>query len=171
MEFTTRASGKELPEDVIARVYELRDVAERIVRAVKDIKHLRRNATRYTTRPQGSVTDLYNGLRTEIARILVELEKLDRLAPEDRSRLWLDEERIHIESDKRDTNHRIEALIRDERINATAATSFLNDSSYAYGAMRELIDAGRSYYVATDSAVAEVEKIFEIEEEDIETSP
>ena len=171
VEFTTRASGKELPEEVIARVYELRDVAERIVRAVKDIKHLRRNATRYTTRPQGSVTVLYNGLRTEIARILVEMEKLDRLAPEDRSRLWLDEERVHIESDKRDTNHRIETLIRDGRISAAAATSFLNDSSYAYGAMRELIEAGRSYYVAADGAVAEVEKIIESEEEDIETSP
>ena len=169
VEFTTRASGKELPEDVIARVYELRDVAERIVRAVKDIKHLRRNATRYTARPQGSVTDLYNGLRTEIARILVEMEKLDRTDPENRSRLWLDEERVHVESDKRDTNHRIETLIRDGRISAKAATSFLNDSGYAYDAMRELIEAGQSYYVAKDSAVAEVEKILEIEEDDFET--
>ena len=36
IEFATRASGKELPQDVIERVNELRDVAERIVRAVKD---------------------------------------------------------------------------------------------------------------------------------------
>ncbi|MEB8389098.1 Na/Pi symporter [Rhodobacteraceae bacterium KMM 6894] len=169
VEFTTRASGKELPEDVIARVYELRDVAERIVRAVKDIKHLRRNATRYTVRPQGSVTDLYNGLRTEIARILVEIENLDRADPENRSRLWLDEERVHVESDKHDMNHRIETLIRDGRISPTAATSVLNDSSYAYDAMRELIEAGRTYYVSTDSAVSEVEKMLEIEEDDIET--
>jgi len=169
VEFATRASGKELPQDVIARVYELRDVAERIVRAVKDIKHLRRNATQYTMRPQGSVTELYNGLRTEIARILVEIEKLDRAAPEDRSRLWLDEERVHVEKDNRDTNKRIETLIRDGRISAKVATSFLNDSSYAYGAMRELIEAGRTYYVAADSAIAEVEKILEIEDEDLET--
>jgi phosphate:Na+ symporter len=169
VEFTTRASGKELPEDVISRVYELRDVSERIVRAVKDVKHLRRNATRYTSRPQGSVTDLYNGLRTEIARILVEMDKLDRADPDNRSRLWLEEERVHVESDKRDTNNRIETLIRDGRISARAATSFLNDSGYAYDAMRELIEAGRSYHVSTDSAVAEVEKILEIEDEDIET--
>ncbi len=132
---------------------------ERIVRAVKDIKHLRRNATLYTSRPQGAVTELYNGLRTEIARILVEIEKLDRAVPEDRSRLWLDEERVHVESDNRETNKRIENLIRDGRISAKVATSFLNDSSYAYGAMRELIEAGRTYYVAADSAVDEVEKI------------
>lgn len=167
VEFTTRANGKELPEDVTTRVHELRDVAERIVRAVKDVKHLRRNATRYTTRPQGAVTDLYNGLRTEIARILVEIEMLDRADPENRSRLWLDEERVLVESDQRDTNHRIESLIRDGRINAKAATSFLNDSGYAYGAMHALIGAGQSYFVAPDSGVAEVEKILGMDGDDI----
>lgn len=167
VEFATRANGKELPEDVTTRVHELRDVAERIVRAVKDVKHLRRNATRYTTRPQGAVTDLYNGLRTEIARILVEIEMLDRADPENRSRLWLDEERVLVESDQRDTNHRIESLIRDGRINAKAATSFLNDSGYAYSAMHALIGAGQSYFVAPDSGVAEVEKILGMDGDDI----
>lgn len=169
VEFTTRASGKELPPDVIARVYELRDVAERIVHAVKDIKHLRRNATRYTARPQGAATDLYNGLRTEIARILVEIEKLERAAPEDRSRLWLDEERVQVEKDNREANQRIESLIRDGRISAEVATSYLNDSNYAYGAMRDLIEAAQGYYVAADSAIAEIEKILEMEEEELET--
>lgn len=169
VEFTTRASGKELPPDVIARIYELRDVAERIVRAVKDIKHLRRNATRYTARPQGTATDLYNGLRTEIARILVEIEKLERAAPEDRSRLWLDEERVQVETDNREANQRIESLIRDGRISAEVATSFLNDANYAYGAMRDLIAAAQGYYVAADSAIAEIEKILEMEEEELET--
>jgi phosphate:Na+ symporter len=166
VEFATRASGKQLPEDVIARVYELRDVAERIVRVVKQIKHLRRNTSRYTSRAQGTVTDLYNGLRIEIGRILVEIEKLERAAPEDRSRLWLDEESAHVEQANRDTNTRIESLIRDGKISAQAATSFLNDSNYAYGAMRDLIEVGRGYYAATDKAISEVEKILEIEDED-----
>jgi phosphate:Na+ symporter len=167
IEFSTRTAAKELPQEVILRIYELRDVAERIVRAVKDIKHLRRNATRYTQRPQGAITQLYNALRTEIARILVEIEKLDRADPENRSRLWLEEERVHVEDDYQATNKRIEDLIRDGRISAKVATSFLNDSGYAYGAMRELIEAARKYYVEKDSAVAEVEQILSLDEEEL----
>jgi phosphate:Na+ symporter len=170
VEFTTRAASKELPPDVISRVYQLRDVAGSIVRAVKDIKHMRRNATRYTTRPQGAMTKLYNALRTEIARILVEIDKLDRSDPEHRSRLWLEEERTHIESDYRNTNKRIEGLIVDGRITAKAATSFLNDSSYAYGAMRELIDAARNYYVEKDNAVAEVEQIVAMDDDELDAT-
>ncbi len=133
VEFATRTTAKELHQDVIKRVYQLRDVAERIVRVIKDIKHMRRNTTRYTTHQQGAVTELYDGLRAEIARILLEIEKLNRTDPEFRSPLWLEEERTHVESDHQNTSTKIEELIRDGRISAEASTSFLNDSNYAYG--------------------------------------
>ncbi len=168
IEFTTRAASKGLPQDVTSRVYQLREVSERIVRAVKDIKHMRRNTTRYTTRSKGAMSDLYNELRTQIARILVEIDKLDRSDPQHRSHLWLDEERTNIESDRHDTNKQIEDLIVAGDITAESATSFLNDSSYAYGAMRELIDAARDYYVERDSAVAEVEQIVAMDEDELE---
>ena len=48
IEFTTRVGSKDLPADVMSDIYTMRDVAGQIVRAVKSIKHLRRNATRYT---------------------------------------------------------------------------------------------------------------------------
>jgi phosphate:Na+ symporter len=167
VEFTTRAGEKSLSADTADRVYALRDVASDIVQAVKSVKHLRKNVLRYTTRPQGVVTELYDGLRTEIARIAVEIRKLGLLKPEDRSALWLDQERAQIEEDARSTTHRIETLIRKGELRADAATSFLNDSRYAYGAMRELIEAARSYYIERDSAMAEVEKLLTLDEEEL----
>lgn len=168
-EFATRVGAKDMPQDVMADIYSLRDVSDRIVRAVKAIKHLRRNAARYTARPQGGITDLYNELRTQIARILVEIRKLDTADPEDRSSLWLDQERLQVESDVRDTINRIEALIRARQLDAKAATSFLNDSNYAYSAMRDLLDAARAYYIETkDPAMAEIEKILALEDEDLQ---
>jgi phosphate:Na+ symporter len=168
VEFTTRVTARELPPDVAARVYQLRDVSERIVRAIKEIKHMRRNMTRYTMRQKGVMSDLYNELRTEIARILVEINKMERFDPEHRSRLWLEEERSHVESDQQSTSKRIGALIRDGKISADAATSFLNDSNYAYGAMRELIEAACTYYVERDSAVAEVEQFIAMDDDEHE---
>lgn len=168
VEFTTRVTSRELPPDIIARIYQLRDVSERIVRAIKDIKHMRKNVIRYTVPHQDVMSDLYNELRTQIARILVEINNLELADPEHRSRLWLEEERTHVESDHQSTNLRIGALIRGGKISADAATSFLNDSHYAYGAMRELIEAACTYYVERDSAIAEVEQIIAMDDDELE---
>ena len=167
VEFATRVGSKDMPEDVMHDIYTLRDAAERIVRAVKSVKHLRRNTTRYTQAPQGTITDLYDQLRTEIARILVEIRKLEFADPDDRSSLWLDQERIQVVSDSQDTNNRIEFLIRNHEIEATMATSFLNDSNYAYSAMRDLLAAARVYYFETEDAMAEVERILAMEDEEL----
>ena len=168
VEFTTRAGEKRLSPELAARVYALRDVASEIVQAVKSVKHLRKNVLRYTTRHQGVVTELYDGLRTEIARIAVEIHKLEGTAPEERSALWLDQERVEVEEAARSTTARVDDLIRSGGLSARAATSFLNDSGYAYGAMRELIEAARSYYIERDDAMAEVERLLSLDEEELD---
>ncbi|PYG31924.1 Na/Pi cotransporter family protein [Pelagimonas varians] len=167
VEFATRVGTKDMPADVMDDVYAMRDVAGHLVRAVKSVKHLRRNAALYTEYPQGVITDLYNGLRTEIARILVEIRKLELADPENRSGLWLDQERIQVESDAQDTNQTLETLIRDRQISASMATSFLNDSHYAYSAMRDLLEAARAYYIETEDAMAEVERILSLEDDEL----
>ena len=166
IDFSTRAGGKDLPPAIMTRIYNLRDSATRIVEAVKAIKHMRRNATAFTRVDKGKSTEIYNGLRTEIARILVEIHKLDDAAPGSQSALWLDEERIQVGRDKANTAKMIESLIRNGEIDPIAATSFLNDSTYAYLAMESLIEAGRIYYVEAETAIAEVEHILTIEDDE-----
>ena len=50
---------------------------------------------------------------------------------------------------------------------AGAATSFLNDSNYAYSAMRDLLDAARAYYIETEGAMAEVERILALDDDEL----
>ncbi|TQE98824.1 MAG: Na/Pi cotransporter family protein [Spiribacter salinus] len=166
VEFTTRVGDKRLPPEVAQRVYDLRDVASDIVQAVKSVKHLRKNVLRYTVQNEGAVTELYDGLRTEIARILLEIRKLERADPEERSALWLDQEHAQIEEDARETTRHIDRLIRTGELKPNAATSFLNDSAYAYGAMRQLIKAARAYYIERDTSIAEVERLLALDDEE-----
>ena len=168
LEFTTRAGDKRLAPEIADRVYAMRDVASDIVQAVKSVKHLRKNILRYTIRPQNVITELYDGLRTEIARILLEIRKLGMATPEDRSALWLDQERARVEEDARSTSKRVDTLIRNGELSAAAATSFMNDSGYAYGAMRDLIKVARSSYIERDSAMAELERLLSLDEEEID---
>ncbi|MBW4986019.1 Na/Pi symporter [Mameliella sp. CS4] len=167
VEFTTRVGDKRVDHDIAERVYALRDVASEIVQAVKSVKHLRKNVLRYTVRRQGVTTELYDELRTELARIAVEIRKLGQIEPENRSALWLDQERAQIEDDARMTSQRVDTLIRKGALNATAATSFMNDSGYAYGAMRGLIEAARSYYIERENAMAEVERLLSLDEDEL----
>ena len=167
VEFTTRVGDKRVDPDIAERVYALRDVASDIVQAVKSVKHLRKNVLRYTVRRHGATTELYDELRTELARIAVEIRKLGLTEPKNRSALWLDQERAQIEEDARKKSQRVDALIRKGALNATAATSFMNDSSYAYGAMRDLIEAARNYYIERESAMAEVERLLALDEEEL----
>lgn len=167
VEFATRAGNNSLAPEIANRIYALRDVASDVVQAVKSIKHLRKNILRYSTRPQGVVTELYDDLRSNIARITVEIRKLGMAAPEDRSALWLDQERVQVEDAARSTTARVDALIRGGGLSPTAATSFLNDAGYAYNAMRDMIEAARSYYIERDSAMAEIERLLSLEDEEL----
>ncbi|MDW4551718.1 Na/Pi symporter [Defluviimonas sp. D31] len=168
VDYSTRAGDKRTPREFSDRIYALRDIASGIVQAVKSVKHLRKNVIRYTARKQGTVTELYDGLRTEIARIIVEIHKLDLAEPDERSALWLDQERAQVEEGAVSTSRRIDELIRKHEISAPSATSFLNDSGYAYDAMRDLIAAARSYYIERESAMAEVEQLLILEDDELD---
>ncbi len=168
VDFTTRTGMADLSPEATDHVYALRDVAGQIVRAVKAVKHLRKNVQEYTTRDLGTVTEIYDGLRTEIARIVVEIHRLEEAAPGERSTLWLDHEVAQVEDDARNTTRLVDSLIRKGWLSAEAATSFLNDSNYAYSAMRDLIGAARSYYAEPEPSMAEVERILAMDEDEID---
>ena len=166
VEYTTRVSQKLHGEEVDA-AYRLREVSGKVVEAIKAIKHMRKNVNRFTTRDTGLMRDLYNQARLEIAEILREIDRLQHADPADRTTLWLDETRVQLESDRREFDRRIDGLIRDNSITAEQATSCLNDSGYAYAVMRNLIDVARELYAEPDSALAEIERIISLEDDDL----
>ena len=53
-------------------------------------------------------------------------------------------------------------------ISPAAATSFLTDTGYAYGAMRDLIEAARGTYAERDTGMAEVEKMLALDEDELQ---
>jgi phosphate:Na+ symporter len=128
--------------------------------------HARQHLALHDVRKRGEATALYNTLRTEIARILVEIHKLDQEAPETRSSLWLEEERSSRQARQEgDQQARVERLMRKDALSPIAATSFLNDASYAYRAMKDLLEAARIFYSETEGSMAEVERLLSLDED------
>ena len=168
VDFATHATRhRETAPDVVARIDALRDIAGGLVRSVKSVKHIRKNLLRYTTADRGAATELYDELRTEVARVVIAIRDLEREDPDDRSPLWLDQEAARLAASARSRDRRVGALIEARDLDPAAATSFLNDASYADAAMRELLEAARAYYAAENEAVAEVEGLLALDEEEL----
>jgi phosphate:Na+ symporter len=168
LDFATRAARhRESAPVLVARIDALRDMAGGLVRSVKSVKHIRKNVLRYTTREVGAATELYDELRIEVARSVLAIRELEDEAPEQLGSLWLDEEAARLAASARTRDLQVGLLIRDGKLGPSAATSFLNDASYADSAMRELLVAARAYYAEPDEAVAEVEGLLALDEEEI----
>ena len=129
---------------------------------------MRRNTSAYTRRDRGAVTALYNDLRIELARILIELNDLANADPEDRSVLWLEEERERVQVDKKQARRRVEALMREGRLKPNVASSFLNDAHYAYRAMKEMLEGARLLYAEADPGMSEVERLLAMDDDDLD---
>ena len=156
------------PEAIMHHIHEIRDGAGRVVRAVKAVKHLRGNATRYTQTDQGATTVMYNAIRAEIARMLVEMDKIRKEDPDRRSPLWLDEERVQAKRAYKDAIHVTEALIRDGSLTAAEATSLINDSQYGYDVIKNMVEACKRLHSDSEEGVDEVERILSLDEDEAE---
>lgn len=169
LEFMTKSLAGDLPESSVQTLHHLRRSAEEIVRAVKEVKHLRANTSRFTRADHGEITRLYNRIRTELARMIVEAKKMADADPEQRSSLWLEEERVRAKKIKAELGDYVEGLMIKGALTGPEATSFLNDASYGYRAMKDIIDATRFLYSEYRGPMAEIERILAADEDDIET--
>lgn len=168
LDFVSRRTAGDVPPATASRLTELRIAAERIVRAVKEVKHLRRNATRYTASDQGVVTRMYDDLRIHIARTLIELDDIAGSDPQSRSILSLEEARERVRTEKRMVRPLVEELLRRDHLDAGVATSFLNDANYGYRAMKEMLEGAQALYTDEHGMRAEVERLLAMDEDDLD---
>lgn len=168
LEFINVSLTKDLPETTVETLHQLRSSAEEIVHAVKEVKHLRSNASSFTETNHGEITRLYNRLRTELARMIVEAKKMADTEQEDRSILWLEEERLRAKRIKSEQSDIVAALMAKGTLSGEEASSFLNDASYGYRAMKNIIDATRFLYSEPEGPMAEVERILSLDEDDVD---
>lgn len=168
LEFITKSLAGDMPESSVKTLHQLRRSAEEMVRAVKEVKHLRTNTSHFTSSDYGEITQLYNRIRTELARMIVEAKKMSDADPDDRSSMWLEEERMRAKKIKAELGDFVEALMIKGALTGSEATSFLNDAAYGYRAMKDIIDATRFLYSEPEGPMAEIESILSLDEDDIE---
>ncbi len=166
LEFISRTQGS-IPSEFSDQLYALRQACRDIVMAVKDVKHLRKNITRYMVSPNEDIRREYNALRIQLAGLCREINKLRSEAAKDRNVLDLDSFRIAIDEESSVVNGEVDRLIREGRITAKMGTSLINDHGYARDAIWYLTGIAKTVFGAHDLAEMEAEALIGLDEGDI----
>ena len=145
--YATSLQGKfELEEDKIKLIRSILRADRLMVEAVKDIKPLHVNLTRYIRSDNEYIREEYNRLRRLILRVV----RLSRNAKEGIDKAEHDRKcsRLLERIEKHDVlmNGTIDRLIRDKLITNEMATSLMNDSSLAMQISRNLVEISSLLY-------------------------
>ena len=167
LEFISRAQG-EIPSEFADQLFALRQACRQIVMTVKEIKHLRKNITRYMVDKDEDIRREYNALRIQLASLVREIEEMRNVEEEERNIIDLDAHRIAIDEESSVVNGELDRLIREGKITPVMGTSLMNDHAYAHDAIWHLTDIAKTLFGARDMAEMEAEELIGLDEEDVE---
>ena len=168
LEFITRAQG-DIPSEFSDQLYGLRQACRQIVMTVKEIKHLRKNITRYMVSDDEDIRREYNAFRIQLATLVRDIDELRNTDEEDRNIIDLDAYRVEIDEESSIVNGELDRLIREGRITPVMGTSLMNDHGYARDAIWHLTDIAKTLFGSRDIADMEAEELVGLDEEDVET--
>lgn len=167
LEFISRAQG-EVPSEFTDQLYGLRQACRQIVMTVKDIKHLRKNITRYMVDADEDIRREYNAFRIQLATLVRDIHELRDTDEEERSIIDLDAYRVEIDEESSAVNGELDRLIREKRITPEMGTSLMNDHGYARDAIWQLTDIAKTLFGSRDVAEMEAEELIGLDEDDVE---
>ncbi len=139
--FISEAQMRESTRAATEELYVLRQASRDIVSAVKGMKHLHNNLSRYGLSANLAVRDRYDQIRLQLARLLRELQVLLAEEPTSTTALALDSLRLSVQKASRTMTDELDEMIRYRRLTANIATSIMNDENYVTDIANNLISA------------------------------
>jgi phosphate:Na+ symporter len=129
------------------RVDELKLANRDIIAALKDAREMHKNIRRYSVHENRHIKEEYGLLRLQVADVVRKIDRV-RHNPDDLAAMT-EIEQISAEIRVTDSigNERIDELIRNNRIDSAMATSLINDSEYACGISRKLLEAATILWI------------------------
>lgn len=169
--FISEAQVRESTYETIEELYVLRQASRNIVGAVKGMKHLHNNLSRYGLSSNPAVRERYDQIRLQLARLLRDLQLLLKEEPSSATTLSLDSLKLSMQKASRSMIDDLDEMIRYRRLNANIATSIMNDENYVTDMANNLIAAvyvllSREEVVAADQFNLDEAEIQQLVEND-----
>jgi len=168
IEFISQVQARQMPQRLSDDLSALRQASRHIVEAVKGMKHLHKNLSRFSLSRNTAIRQQYDSIRLEIATVLREIETLKSLGPDADTVLSLDAVKLRLRDSDQKLNAELDDLIRDKAITAQMATSLMNDSGYAYGIGHNLMEGARIFLGSRQPEHKQVEQKLALDDVDID---
>ena len=170
LEFISRGQSS-LEGEQQAQLYELRLACLKLSESIRAVDALRNNMTTYFKSDQKVVRNEYNKMRIHIASVLKEMNQLQGIKDHDSDILiGLDDMRIEIKQYRRETNERLDKLIRKGKIDSLTATSILYDRTSTRDAVKGLLDVGKILFSTRDLELKDAEAMISLSEKELEAA-
>ncbi|MGJ0289514.1 Na/Pi symporter [Aliarcobacter cryaerophilus] len=120
-------------------VGELKRAAAIIVEVLKDTRDIQKNLNYYLKSKNEFIKEEYNILRKELAEILIDINTLSTLQTDVEQLTQLEVIKMELAQNDMASSEEIDMLIREDKIKATMATSYMNDSATGYSIQKKLV--------------------------------
>lgn len=168
IEFISKGQGA-IPAEQQAQLFELRLACLKLSESIKAVDGLRSNMTIYFKSDNEIIRNEYNQMRIHIASVLKEMSQLEHEKDHDTEiMLSLDEFRVQIKKYRKETNIRLDKLIRNGEIDSFTATSILNDRTFTRDAVKGLLDVGKILFSTRDIELKNVEEMISLSDKEID---
>jgi phosphate:Na+ symporter len=140
-------SQEHMNENDQNRVYDLKLASREVVEALKNMRDLQKNIFYYLKSKNSYIQEEYNNLRVYIAKTIDTIEKIKE--HDDDFDVISTIELLKESTKALDNikNNRIDALIREDKIDSKMATSLINDSAFAYDVTQKLLQVATILWI------------------------
>ena len=118
---------------------ELKRAAVLLVEVLRDTRDIQRNVNFYLKSKNEYIKEEYNILRKELAEILIDINTLALLENDSEQLTQLELIKTELVHNDLASSEELDALIREDKIKATMATSYMNDSATGYSIQKKLV--------------------------------
>ena len=118
---------------------ELKRAAVLLVEVLRDTRDIQRNVNFYLKSKNEYIKEEYNILRKELAEMLIDINTLALLENDSEQLTQLELIKTELVHNDLASSEELDALIRDDKIKATMATSYMNDSATGYSIQKKLV--------------------------------
>ena len=145
----------------------LRQAGQRVIEAVKGVKHLKKNLAKSLRSDDSTVKKEYDRIRKLILKVLRDIDEVRTADVGSRSVLPLDRLKLEIEEKTRQFSEGLDTLIRNESIDVHTATSLMNDISYCKETCWDLVEAGSVLFSESDRDEKDAMRSIALDEHEI----
>lgn len=133
-------------------VGELKRAAAIIVEVLKDTRDIQKNLNYYLKSKNEFIKEEYNILRKELAEILIDINTLSTLQTDVEQLTQLEVIKMELAQNDMASSEEIDMLIREDKIKATMATSYINDSATGYSIQKKLVELANILFLNSEVA-------------------